>query len=196
MLGALGSWCPGDEAVRKRTRDPGKEDSSGSRLGPGVWGQCIHSQSRRSSAPAWGLPPAPHIARLPAPSGDGAPEKVGKDTEADCRPTVMGSVYSGICEVTLFSTWFQRTPGTCGTSVVPPYICTWASHPQASGSSDGCLLTNSVIVGLTSQIVADSFLGESTAGAELEPAALGPRHSDVICNCGRAPSLGESSRQQ
>lgn len=197
MLCALGRRYPGDGrgGGQEETRDPGSEDSSGGRLGPGVWGPCIHSQSHAPQR--WcGAAAPPHTARLPAPSGEGAPEKAGEDAEADCRGTVVGRVYSGVCEVTLLSTQFQHIPGSCRTPTVPHYTCTWASPPEASGSSNGGLLTNLVIFALTSQITADSFLGESTSGAELEPAALGSGHSNFIFNCGRVPSLGESSWQQ
>lgn len=192
---AAGAQRTGGEAVRKKhgTREGKTAATADSAQESG--GRASTVRATLLSAGVGAAAP-PHTARLPAPSGDGAPEKAGKDTETDCRGTVVGSVYSGVCKVTLLSTWFQHIPGACRTPTVPHYTCTWASPPEASRSSDGGLLTNSVIFALTSQITANSFLGESTAGAELEPSALGSGHSNFIFNCGRVPSLGESSRQQ
>lgn len=204
-MGVLGNQCferwaagtqgTGGEVVRKKhgTRE-GKTAAAADSAQES--GGCASTVRATLLSPGVGAAAPPHIARLPAPSGEGAPEKAGKDAEADCRGTVVGRVYSRVFEVTLLSTQFQHIPGSCRTPTVPHYTCTWASPPEASGSSNGGLLTNLVIFALTSQITADSFLGESTLGAELEPAALGSGHSNFIFNCGRVPSLGESSRQQ
>lgn len=61
---AAGAQGMGREAVGKQTRNPGKEDISGSRLGPESG--AVHPQSKQTLlALAWAAA-RPHTARLPA----------------------------------------------------------------------------------------------------------------------------------
>lgn len=120
MLGVLGSWCPGDgkRGSREANTEPRKRRHQRKQTRPWSLG-AVHPQSKQTllSAGVGAAARSPHSqAPSPAPS-----QKAGKDAEADCRPAVMGSVYSGICEVTLFSTQFQRILGTrrniCGATL-------------------------------------------------------------------------------